>query len=42
MVGFTAFHDIVGLPQLREMERGCEGFARDLLERLADPERRDL
>jgi methylisocitrate lyase len=41
MVGFAAFHDIVGLPQLREMERGCEGFARDLLEKLADPDRRD-
>lgn len=41
LVGFAAFHDIVGLPQLREMERGCDGFARDLLEKLADPARRD-
>ncbi len=41
LVGFAAFHDIVGLPQLREMERRCEGYARDLLERLADPERRE-
>jgi methylisocitrate lyase len=41
MVSFAAFHDLVGLPKLREMERGCEGYARDLLERLADPERRD-
>lgn len=41
LVGFAAFHDIVGLPQLREMERRCEGFARDLLEKLADPDRRE-
>jgi len=41
MTTFAGFHDLVGLPKLREMERGCEGYARDLLERLADPERRD-
>jgi carboxyvinyl-carboxyphosphonate phosphorylmutase len=41
MATFAGFHDLVGLPKLREMERGCEGYARDLLERLADPERRD-
>ena len=31
----AAFHDIVRLPALRESERACEGFARDLMERLA-------
>jgi len=41
MISFAGFHDLVGLPQLREMERGCDGFARDLLERLADPDRRE-
>jgi methylisocitrate lyase len=41
MVTFAAFHDLVGLPKLRELERGCDGYARDLLERLADPHRRD-
>lgn len=41
MISFAAFHDLVGLPKLREMERGCDGYARDLLERLADPARRD-
>ncbi|HVI91982.1 MAG TPA: oxaloacetate decarboxylase [Dongiaceae bacterium] len=42
MVSFAAFHDLVGLPKLRDMERRCDGYARDLLERLADPERRNL
>ena len=41
MISFAGFHDVVGLPKLRDMERSCDGFARDLLERLADPERRD-
>lgn len=41
MVSFGAFHDLVGLPKLRDMERRCDSFARDLLERLADPERRN-
>jgi methylisocitrate lyase len=41
MSSFAGFHDLVGLPKLREMERACDGYARDLLERLADPERRD-
>ncbi|WP_374385129.1 oxaloacetate decarboxylase [Dongia sp.] len=35
MLNFAAFHDIVRLPALRESERACEGFARDLMERLA-------
>jgi methylisocitrate lyase len=35
MSNFAAFHDIVGLPKLREFERGCDAFARDLLERVA-------
>ena len=35
MSSFAAFHDIVGLPALREFERGCDAFARDLLERVA-------
>jgi methylisocitrate lyase len=38
MSNFAAFHDIVGLPKLREMERACDAFARDLLERVAAPE----
>jgi methylisocitrate lyase len=38
MSNFAAFHDIVGLPKLREMERACDAFARDLLERMAAPE----
>lgn len=41
MISFSGFHDLVGLTKLREMERSCDGFARDLLERLADPEGRD-
>ena len=36
MLSFAGFHDIVGLPALREKERGNEGFARDLLERAAE------
>ena len=36
MLNFTAFHDIVRLPTLREMERGCDGFARDLMEKIAE------
>lgn len=35
MLNFTGFHDIVRLPALREMERASDGFARDLLERVA-------
>jgi len=35
MSSFSAFHEIVGLAGLREFERGCEAFARDLLERVA-------
>jgi methylisocitrate lyase len=35
MSSFSAFHDIVGLPALREFERGCDAFARDLMERVA-------
>jgi methylisocitrate lyase len=34
MSSFAAFHDIVGLPALREFERGCDAFARDLMERV--------
>jgi 2,3-dimethylmalate lyase len=37
MLSFAAFHDIVGLPRLREQERACDAFARELLERAADP-----
>jgi methylisocitrate lyase len=37
MSNFSAFHEIVGLAQLREFERGCDAFARDLLERVAAP-----
>jgi methylisocitrate lyase len=40
MSSFSAFHEIVGLAGLREFERGCESFARDLLERVAEPETR--
>jgi 2-methylisocitrate lyase-like PEP mutase family enzyme len=36
MLSFAAFHDIVGLPKLREQERACDAFARDLLERAAE------
>ena len=36
MLSFAGFHDIVGLPALREKERGNEGFARDLLELAAE------
>ena len=36
MASFAGFHDIVGLPALREFERGCDAFARDLLERVAE------
>lgn len=36
MLSFAAFHDIVGLPRLREQERACDAFARDLLERAAE------
>ncbi len=39
MVNFAAFHDIVRLPALREAERACDGFARDLMERLAEDAR---
>jgi methylisocitrate lyase len=38
MATFTTFHDIVGLPALREFERGADAFARDLIERLAEAE----
>jgi 2-methylisocitrate lyase-like PEP mutase family enzyme len=38
MSSFSAFHEIVGLAGLREFERGCEAFARDLLERVAEAE----
>lgn len=41
MLSFTAFHDIVGLPKLREQERACDAFARELLERAAEIERED-
>jgi hypothetical protein len=34
---FSAFHDLVGLPALRERERAADTFARELLERLAEP-----
>ena len=37
MLSFTAFHEIVGLPHLREQERACDAFARELLERAAEP-----
>jgi methylisocitrate lyase len=36
MATFSSFHDIVGLPALREFERGADAFARDLIERLAE------
>ena len=36
MLSFTVFHDVVGLPRLREQERACDAFARDLLERAAE------
>jgi len=36
MSSFSAFHEIVGLAGLREFERGCDSFARDLLERIAE------
>jgi methylisocitrate lyase len=36
MMSFAAFHDIVGLPRLREQERACDAFARELLERAAE------
>lgn len=35
MTSFGGFHDIVRLPALREMERASDGFARDLMERVA-------
>jgi len=40
MASFSGFHDIVGLPALREFERGCDAFARDLLERVAEKDER--
>jgi methylisocitrate lyase len=40
MSSFSAFHEIVGLAGFREFERGCESFARDLLERVAEPDAR--
>jgi 2-methylisocitrate lyase-like PEP mutase family enzyme len=40
MSSFSAFHEIVGLAGYREFERGCESFARDLLERVAEPDAR--
>jgi 2-methylisocitrate lyase-like PEP mutase family enzyme len=40
MSTFSVFHDIVGLPQLREFERGADAFARDLIERLAEEDAR--
>jgi methylisocitrate lyase len=36
MLHFAAFHEIVGLPKLREQERACDAFARELLERAAE------
>ncbi len=41
MLSFSAFHELVGLPALRERERGAEAFARGLLERLAEPKSDD-
>lgn len=41
MLSFAAFHDIVGLPRLREQERACDAFARDLLERAAEAQNED-
>lgn len=41
MLSFAAFHDIVGLPRLREHERACDAFAKDLLERVAERSARD-
>jgi methylisocitrate lyase len=40
MSTFSAFHEIVGLAGHREFERRCESFARDLLERVAEPDAR--
>jgi methylisocitrate lyase len=41
MLHFAAFHEIVGLPELREQERACDAFARELLERAAELDRED-
>ncbi|MEZ5832787.1 MAG: isocitrate lyase/phosphoenolpyruvate mutase family protein [Dongiaceae bacterium] len=41
MLHFAAFHDIVGLPKLREQERACDAFARELLERAAEIDREE-
>ncbi|HVO05080.1 MAG TPA: oxaloacetate decarboxylase [Candidatus Cybelea sp.] len=38
MSSFSAFNEVVGLASLREFERHCDAFARDLLERVAEPE----
>jgi methylisocitrate lyase len=41
MLHFAAFHEIVGLPRLREQERACDAFARELLERAAELDREE-
>ncbi len=41
MLHFAAFHEIVGLPKLREQERACDVFARELLERVAELDREE-
>ena len=41
MLHFAAFHEIVGLPKLREQERACDAFARELLERAAELDREE-
>jgi 2,3-dimethylmalate lyase len=41
MLHFAAFHEIVGLPKLREQERACDAFARELLERAAEIDREE-
>jgi len=41
MLHFAAFHEIVGLPKLREQERACDAFACELLERAAEIDREE-
>ena len=41
MLHFAAFHEIVGLAKLREQERACDAFARELLERAAELDREE-
>lgn len=41
MLHFTAFHEIVGLEQLRNQERAADAFAKELLERAAELEREE-